>query len=475
MPLLMNPLEQHFLELWLRPWTVVEPSDAGQDDLLLKRDTSRGRRFFHPSFYNMLWQLLVSLTAGAGVGITVLHYIPSYLSAQSLQLNVILVSCALTVACTLPMPPLHELEYKRCHELGGVLWSRFNWSGAFRRAVAVPISVILVAKLFYNAHMGLQNGALLLFFLIASCLVIHGAAAALDGWIKLELSRPLDIKQSIDGICSEPSAIANVDAIVTSLVFDSVIAKEVRDERPEAQSDFRVESTRCARLSQALANNLTTTPGEYTEAPFEEDAFRMAILESLSGSRQISANDWLAPQPRSRNDALIVVLVRALCVLLGGLGECLTLISSPSTSPRKRLNKVGDFWFLAPSFVTCAEFALQALARYITLSMNSKGQILDWRGYQVAVLVPAALHAVFALRKGLIAFEKHQRSEGITADAIAPDLEALARSCDLTARRILDCLKSPSTEDRLDLFLTEDCELWVRSLAKPLTPLKLIC
>jgi hypothetical protein len=385
----------------------------------------------------------------------------------SMQQTLVATTCALAMLLTIPFPERHEIDSKLYRSLEDVLWNHISHVDICFRSVMVAAAVMLASTVFVNPFVHTIRATVTsLLSLAAVCGTILLVMSIMDAWLKFDLFTPFDIQRSLDGICSESSMVARIDSVVTGLMHDSSLAKEVRTIHLGKEMDLRQERIRCAEHSTLLSHILLSQNGPSLEAPFEEDLFRIAILEAMGGNRPLPANYWLAAQQGTGNEPVNLILVRALSVFVGGLGKSLlectnevnpTLHQNLSSASRE------EYWFVAPSFFTAAEYALNAVQRFVCHSFTAGGPIPDWKGYHMAVMVPAALQGIFHIHGGLSKFSLYQNQKlGCHSQSLA--VEHLIKLCISAAVQILCCLQSPNPDDRNDLMLEEDCYLWTQSL-----------
>ncbi|GKY95382.1 hypothetical protein MPSEU_000499800 [Mayamaea pseudoterrestris] len=454
-PLLMSRFDASIRKLYLWPLSVGAPTEPSADPSAALYRPYHGRRFMRPPMRSIVLQFLFSVLAGAYLSLTLRVYVPA--SNESNSAMMIALACGLTVACTIPFLFAHELWYENCQSL-----EKSNIWGLATQAILPPF-ITIGAWSILTSHREPRIAIASIVLLLYSCGTAFLVYFALECYVKLCLFATFDIAQAIDEICPEPRFSTRMHAIILALVYDMDITKEIQE---TLRTDERREHKRCMELSKSLAPSFLSMPRAYTETPLEEDAFRMAILEAIGGSRSLAANRWLAPRCGCKNTLVSYALVKGLCVLLGAMGNSLTFISNPEAN-RQGHNGIDEkYWALGPAFLKCSDWALKGLSGFIAEDIKTDGVVRDWRGYDLATLVPAALQSIFSLRKGLTLYEKYQLGT-FASLRTAPVVVSLVESCDVAAKHILACLKSPHMDENVlpDLHLEEECYLWIESLA----------
>ena len=241
--------------------------------------------------------------------------------------------------------------------------------------------------------------------------------------------------------------------------------QEVR--RPSHQSGIGGPERDELKLSEKLINDMANIfllqLDQQTEAPLEDDVFRISILESLGGSplpantsdvierQQKIISGWIdQPSPRSRKlqEPLSTPLVRGLCVFIGGFGKALEICATTSS---------GETWKIPPAAFVGMNFAIQAIARCLVRSLTPS----DWKSSHLSIQVPAALRALFQLRNGIFQHSKIANSgetNGVTLVSnkigghLTGEYGVIVRACDTAAISILQSLRSLKGLGRVELL-----------------------
>jgi hypothetical protein len=472
-PLILNPLR-----LWFHhPFVHLDPKDHSQ----LQPD-NRGRRLQSPTLAATVAQCTVALIVGvilAHINTTVLtRYTKPSLDNDPVVATAILTACIWTIAGPLvwtaldgvshefdprPYQPQHHLNAQSINLMLRNLTKKLVLQSLLIPAVSIAFALAWWHPTRHTTHwfglyttLGLSNALVALYL---------GALEEALRWLLFH--PPADWTALVAQLADDSSMERQLGVLLYSVLQDTDIVAEVcrPTSRPGVTNLDTEESRRQERLIRDMSIFLSSKSNRATpEVPLEEDVLRLTILESLGGSERqpLNANassarhnanvrawvDWKLPKNANFTDGppepLIVPLVRALCVYIGGLGE--TLISRT----QRARSEPNNTWILPPGMLTCADWALRALSRCLIFSLTGPDEkpLADWHSTHVAMLVPAAMQAIYLLRRGCQQF-------GHTT---------LVAACDDTASATIRCLTT-TYRGRVDLVGLEPEPLaWVQSL-----------
>ena len=243
----------------------------------------------------------------------------------------------------------------------------------------------------------------------------------------------------------------------------------------------------------------------------EDDALRLALLESLGGGGQrvgmpddndvldevqeflrlpkryyialrkrlLVSEEALAQKTQAIQQPVVVPLLRALCAYAGGLGEALLRTCGDRESIGDA-NQCGIALGLPPGATICAELAILAAARLVAMNkkiaVSGGGGGVRRRHSWLSLLVPAVLHSAERLRRGIVMYAQNQmdmsRSNGANPESdlgnfiavIRPDLRRLLIVCDEAAILVLRALKEENGSRDIEIKVHSVCKTWLSGL-----------
>lgn len=475
-----------------------------------------GRRFHGPTSFGILFQILYAFLAGIGI---------TFLLSNSHGGNdlAVVIVCVMTILAPLMIsipgkpasshelcPRLYLYPFSNRAEWRSTLFNKFVISTVTGVTIAVigisidyylPIIHPLLSPKTQFWTLYTDSFILLTFY----SFLISAYLYALDDLLKVNIIHCQQgrIKQMIDELRYDESNATTLSAFLECILMEKNLATETlqfNDNDRETLNDRyfgRMELQKSVNLMQRMSQCLVSAPSaeKHIEALFEEDVFRIILLESIGGTsvateslpdsastsrrHQRNVTDWINPVKEYEIDIIeirkiAVTLVRGLAVFIGGFGEALTLCGSPSSSVAMDsglpcLSSVYS-WSLPPSSFLCVEFAIVGLTRCIVTSYETSGpRLLDWTNSIVAVAIPSALTALFYVRVGVMNFLKYQNRKVLEASEVRTyytsyekELHRLQR---LSENAAIAILRAMNLDPRVrTIELSEDVIIWTRSL-----------
>lgn len=485
-PLVSNPWDVTLSHARQQPWSLLlELSGGGGGASKDSSSRKMGRRFQRPTFHAILQHIFLSLLSGAIVTYAVV--LPLFGTITELfARSAILTTCLLTTLATLTSVldgVSHEIDPSQYLYPSSKSVRKLRNKVAY---LALAVSLLSIALVVATAG---EAPIIYIGRLYMNLPIISGIMATymyiIDETIRTALFNPrADIHQIVDELHDDTSENTRLLVILLSLLCDLSLVKEVR--RPSHQGGIggpeRDELKLSEKLTNVMANIFLLQLDQQTEAPLEEDAFRISILESLGGPsllentsdgierHQKIINAWIdQPSPRSRKlqEPLSTPLVRGLCVFIGGFGKALEICATTSC---------GETWKIPPAAFVCMNFAVQATARCLVRSLTPSGRTLcDWKSSHLSIQVPAALQALFQLRNGIVRHSKIVNNgetnsltlvSNTTGGHLTGECGVIVRACDTAATSILQSLRSLKGLGRIELSLDLDCLEWTNTLLK---------
>ena len=239
-----------------------------------------------------------------------------------------------------------------------------------------------------------------------------------------------------------------VDTMLHSVLHgDSESVTEIRQStasKTEHCLDLaRYEAERNTNAVDRMSKVLLASKGakrslQRPERPLEEDILRHSFLESIGGSVSLrSASDidkennsaivvakaiqeyvpserhieavrtWVLSSHHNQmmnvqgaSEPKGVVLIRALCAYIGGLGQSLVDAS--------KIRSANITWLLPPGAIVASEYAVIALSRCLVTHLQHVKN--DWRTSPISMLIAAALSSAYRLRVGIFEYARYRKN-----------------------------------------------------------------
>ena len=487
-----------------------------------------GRRYERPTIYATIQHMILSLLAGLAVAyIGVLPYTTTHAAAtndmqqQRYTQSVHMATCILTVFGSL-LTVLDGVS----HEINPYLYTTCNKTVWFREVSAkivnrvlytttiVPIlSMIGAASMMPTWPVGMWS----LFGFVSGYVPLVRNCAAMSVFLytyeemtrtSLFHPRPNVSEMIRQWSCDDTSSsvVSQLGIILNTLLCDPILVEQIVNvsysmNRVGAYSFEKEELLALEKHSKQMAQVLLSPIYNHaTQAPLEEDVFRIVLLEAFGGGGGSSSSDrrqlfttserhqrliseWIdRPIPRQQSSKIMVkplssALVRGFCVFIGGTGTALTMLSSHkslSPSPRRCQCSLAVF--------CSVELCVVAIGRCITRSLtSSSGQILrDWKCSHLSIQIPTALVAIYKLRCGVVQYSKmvnpndtklrfNVSGSSFIGAHLVKEYGQVVRTCDSVASLILQSMKSLQGGRIDQTLLDRDCQEWINDLTDQFT------
>ena len=180
------------------------------------------------------------------------------------------------------------------------------------------------------------------------CGLLAAYIYTIDLSIRKALFIPEDISKLIAELSDDATPAVLLDVMLRSVLSDTLLVKAVTipNRLPGIDGPEREEIKLSETLFKSFAQTLLHRKDSDSEIPFEEDVFRVAVLESLGGRHDDRAdvttverhdqliNEWAGlPLELGSGEHPSIPLVRGLCTFVGGFGEVLTICSAHPDDP----------------------------------------------------------------------------------------------------------------------------------------------
>ena len=302
-----------------------------------------------------------------------------------------------------------------------------------------------------------------------------------------------DLHQVVSEVMDDRSHDALLRVAVESLAHsDPTLAQSLLVPSTRAYADLeRHEVQRYQQACQAMGQRLlqSESPQHERPAPLEEDVLRIVILAHYGAGRNLQdaaslttkhIEQWINPSPdyATGGEPLVVPLVRAISVYIGGLGESLLTctqkmqaIDSDKTESHSRMPPYFP-WVLAPGTIACASYSVRAGARFLL----TNGQASRPVG-RLTMLLPVFLSALHHLEIAMLQWAGQTRVLGVTSShrtarevfqRECPQLWPVYLAISEASTALLAAL--PPRAGAMHRHLSPDCSRWVEELLYSMTP-----
>ena len=233
-----------------------------------------------------------------------------------------------------------------------------------------------------------------------------------------------------------------------------------------------IEKQRSMKMIHELALSLLSK-SSVPEAPFEEDLIHLLVLQALirpsvkgvtvKGTSSIA--DWLdvSLKQRTRDQPMIVVVLRCLLIRCGAIGKALEYCSStPSYIPGPT-----ESCKLSPTLLLCCELVLNSITEVFShsLDLSLRSDLpVDWLKSHTRLQISVGLTAAFQLHRGLKMFTGNTDWNPLGPKSISdvasrhPQVVSVLRSCDTLVRSLASRLQKREKEL---LPLEHEVRAWV--------------
>ena len=504
--------EKHIRRISQRPGQ--QPQSINFDALPVGEEASYdgGRRYVRPTMYAAMQHIVISLMASMTVAY--LGIFPSVTTA-TLSDNIYLYERSVHIASCIftAFGSLIVILDGTSHEINPYLYTNSNQTKWFQSVctnvisrvlystIIVPgTSMILAAYMMqYDVGLSVTNCLHLYFLLIRNCACMSMYLYMYDEAIRTSLFFP---RPSVSKMIRQwsgdtsSSTVTQLGIILNSLLCDTSLVQQIVNvsysmTRIGTYSFDKEELLSLEQHTKQMAHVLLSPlyNNAPSEAPLEEDVFRIVLLEAFGGGgdrrqpfsmserHQRLICEWIdRPIKRCQSTKAMVkplssALIRGLCVFIAGSGEAFTILTSQTSSP-----SVGQSQLCRLSLATfCSiELCVVAISRCIVCSLTSvSGSILaDWKCSHLSLQIPSALVAIYKLRCGLIQYSKIVNREDTSHHSdiagslfvgahLVKEYGQVVRACDSAASLILQSMKSLQGLGRIDnTLLDRDCQDW---------------
>jgi hypothetical protein len=470
----------------------IEPRKKQRDEIFV------GRRLRRPTMYTTAQHIVLSLVAS---------FLIAYIAVVPLSINNgnsnplrLFVRSVHTASCILTMlGSLVSILDGASHEINPYLLldpssSKTNWyknisSNVSTRVACttliVPIMSILLTLFVVRDldYVSYTNIAPLYILLLRNCTLMALYVHIMDEMMRTSLFHPRpDLSKMVNELSDEMPNVALLGVILNSILCDPALVQQVVHSSHQLGigGPERDELKLSKKLTKQMASVYLTSSATQSEAPLEEDVLRVIILETMGGGTRCHSSttksmserhrkiisEWIdRPVPRRQStklqEPLSSLLLRGLCIFIGGAGEALTICAQSSENAR--------MWKIPPAMFCCLELCIEATKRFVVCSLTPSGRTLcDWKSSHLSIHVPSVLVALYQLRQGIVQYSKLVHSESNCLEYTVTEIGAhltkeygqIVQDCDLAAISILRSMKSLKGLGRIDLALDPDCLEW---------------
>ncbi|KAL7578346.1 hypothetical protein ACA910_012752 [Epithemia clementina (nom. ined.)] len=435
----------------------------------------RGRRYQHPIILATFANMMVSVLSGFAVSQIYLLYLLNryHPSAPGLPLISSIFSMLL---------PLALYVRGNAHELDPLLYTGeldSNWTATIleKGLHAMGVAALSVAMAFVTAYLSIEHFPA---WSVTATLVLFTSLALLSFWVSAFdhfLRRALFFESYFD----DQDADVTVSCLLeNSPIVDAVLSKDFDSiQGPMAFQELR----RMESLIREMGKFMTKRVEDQIECPLEEDIMRFNVLQSFGGGVEgPSPNTSISIPKRQREHIIkhiaekhailssygnrrVQILVRALCVFAGGLGEAIHL-----SLEKRQFRFTEERWKLPPGSIAEMQYVLQAITWIFRVVSNLESQA---GATQLSILVPAVLFAIFRLRSSisvvLTDVTKGGRSSLEIEPSLLPRLEHVFAELDKAAAFIFFTQSNTTVEQMPLLPLEKPTIEWLQHCCAALT------
>ena len=443
--------------------------------------------------------------------------VPLLFQNNTLVLTCLIASLWHLTQTALTYPELNPLSLRRGSGEGGG-GARFHWRSPFSTTPVdrlMVLSILVVGMAFLatttttmsssssnTAHPTNRNdGDATAWGLLVVCSLAAGSGIYMyldlfDQFIQYMICNyGKDIHQVVWEAMDDPSHNVLLQVAVESLAHsDHSLLRSLLEPSTRAYADLeRHEVQRYQQACQAMAQRLLQSESSQHErpAPLEEDVLRIVLLAHYGAGRDLQDTSsltmkhilqWIHPSPDHSvgGEPLVVPLVRAISVYIGGLGESLFTCCSHKVQPvnpnKQESQSLSPHfpWVLAPGTIACATYAVRAGTRFLL----TNGQELRPVG-RLTMLHPVFLSALHHLESSMVQWVGHSsRVLGVTSSSRTaremfqreyPQLWPIYQAISEASTTLLAALP-PRTGGTFQRHLSPDCSRWVEEILYSMIP-----